>query len=327
MAESRFRIYIDFSFSDAMKDRLRREAAGHELIFVSGGAAASTLETAGVHAEIFDAQIALGQPMLAEIARAPELRWLHVTSAGITRYDTAGFRAKAAARGLQVSNSSAVYALPCAEHALSFLLAQARNLPELLDLRMKNNSPEWWAARARIASLQGQTILLAGYGAIARQLAALLAPFQPRLLAWRRSPRGDEGIPTVSASGLPAALASADHVVNLLPASAETHHFFNAERLRAMKPGAAFYNIGRGATVDQDALLGVLRAGHLSAAWLDVTEPEPLPDDHPLRHEPRCFITPHVAGGQKNEQEHIARHFLANLKRFETGEPLLDRVI
>jgi phosphoglycerate dehydrogenase-like enzyme len=94
-----------------------------------------------------------------------------------------------------------------------------------------------------------------------------------------------------------------------------------------MKPGAVFYNIGRGTTVDQDALLAALRSGKLAAAWLDVTEPEPLPDDHPLRAEANCFITPHIAGGHANEAETLVRHFLENFKRYQDGSPLLDRVM
>jgi phosphoglycerate dehydrogenase-like enzyme len=94
-----------------------------------------------------------------------------------------------------------------------------------------------------------------------------------------------------------------------------------------MKPGAIFYNIGRGTTVNQASLLDALRSGHLKAAWLDVTEPEPLPDNHPLWAEPNCFITPHIAGGQTGEARTLVRHFLQNLQRFVRGEPLLDRVM
>ena len=125
----------------------------------------------------------------------------------------------------------------------------------------------------------------------------------------------------------PARLAEADHVVNILPDSAETRHFFDAARFSAIKPGAIFYNIGRGTTVNQDALLDALRSGRIGAAWLDVTEPEPLPDDHPLWAEPNCFITPHVAGGHTDETKTLVRHFLKNFERFVRGEPLLDRVM
>ena len=94
-----------------------------------------------------------------------------------------------------------------------------------------------------------------------------------------------------------------------------------------MKPGAAFYNVGRGTTVDQDALLAALQSGHLAAAWLDVTDPEPLPPAHPLWTTPNCYITPHSAGGHRTEPARLLQHFLGNLRLFERGETLNDRVI
>jgi phosphoglycerate dehydrogenase-like enzyme len=146
-------------------------------------------------------------------------------------------------------------------------------------------------------------------------------------VAFRRQPRGDEGMPVVTEDGLPAALAEADHVVNILPESPATRRFFDAARFAQLKPGAAFYNIGRGATVDQDALLAALRSGHVGAAWLDVTDPEPLPASHPLWAEPNCFITPHVAGGHTGEACTLVRHFLRNLERFARGQALVDQVM
>jgi phosphoglycerate dehydrogenase-like enzyme len=101
----------------------------------------------------------------------------------------------------------------------------------------------------------------------------------------------------------------------------------NADRLSAVKHGTVFYNVGRGTTVDQDALLAALKSGQLSAAYLDVTDPEPLPTEHPLWTTPNCYITPHSAGGHKTEQERLVQHFLDNLRRFEKGETLQDRVI
>jgi phosphoglycerate dehydrogenase-like enzyme len=93
-----------------------------------------------------------------------------------------------------------------------------------------------------------------------------------------------------------------------------------------MKPGAVFYNIGRGTTVDQLALAEALEDGRLAAAWLDVTDPEPLPDDHPLWAAPNCHITPHTAGGHTNEGETLVLHFLENFRRFLANEALLDRI-
>ena len=115
-------------------------------------------------------------------------------------------------------------------------------------------------------------------------------------------------------------------MVNLLPASESTEKLFDQELFAAFKPGARFYNGGRGATVDQDALLANLESGHLSAALLDVTDPEPLPPEHALWSAPNCVITPHSAGGHHDEHDRLVDHFLANLARFEAGEALDDRV-
>lgn len=273
------------------------------------------------------ADIAFGQPDLESISKSDRLKWIQISSAGFTRYDTPEFRALVAARGLVVTNSSSVYAAACAEHVFAFMLARSRMLPQALRSHAANGSPEYFQLRADSVSLRGQSLVILGFGGIACQLVKLLAPFGMKITGMRRKPLGDEGFPTVTAEGLPAALATADHVINLLPDNAASRGFINAERLAQMKPGAAFYNIGRGTTVDQDALLAALRCGHLAAAWLDVTEPEPLPDDHPLRAEGNCFITPHIAGGHANESETLVRHFVENFKRYQTGAPLLDRVM
>jgi phosphoglycerate dehydrogenase-like enzyme len=116
-------------------------------------------------------------------------------------------------------------------------------------------------------------------------------------------------------------------VVNVLPANGETAHYFNAARINRMKSGAYFYNVGRGSTVDQQALRAALADGRLAGAYLDVTDPEPLPPDHPLWQTPNCWITPHAAGGHVGESARHVRHFLDNLARFTGGQPLRDIAI
>jgi phosphoglycerate dehydrogenase-like enzyme len=273
------------------------------------------------------ADIAFGQPDVESIRNSENLKWLQVSSAGITRYDTPEFRALAAERGLIVTNSSSVYATACAEHALAFMMAQSRLLPAALASHAANGDAEWLGLRGGSVSLQGQHLVILGFGTIARELIRLLEPFKMKVTAMRRSPRGDEACPVVTPENLTSALATADHVVNILPENEASLGFVNAARLAEMKPGAVFHNIGRGTTVNQDDLLESLRSGHLAAAWLDVTDPEPLPEDHPLRHEPRCFITPHIAGGHRGESETLVRHFLANFQKYLAGEPLTDRVM
>jgi phosphoglycerate dehydrogenase-like enzyme len=226
-----------------------------------------------------------------------------------------------------VTNSATVYHEACAVHALSFILAQARQLPLALKTRTANGSPAWHALRGSSRTLRGENVLILGYGAIGRRLAELLRPLAMNVTAYRRKARGDEEVPVVTEGELARTLGNADHVVNILPESAETIHFCNRARFASFKPGAIFYNIGRGTTVDQWALLEALRSGLLSAAWLDVTEPEPLPENHPLWAELNCYLTPHVAGGQRDEAIALVRHFLGNLELFLQGAPLLDRVM
>jgi phosphoglycerate dehydrogenase-like enzyme len=207
------------------------------------------------------------------------------------------------------------------------MLALARRLPQSLeDQRGKPGS--WRAADHRIQSrlLTGQSILIFGYGTIAARLVELLAPLRMNVTCVRRRPRGDEGVRTIPVDQVDAHLPLADHVMNILPQNAESDRFFDARRFERMKPGARFYNVGRGTTVDQPALVEGLGSRRLGAAYLDVTDPEPLPTDHPLWTLPNCFITPHTAGGSSDEFSRLARHFLDNLRRFERGEPLRDVV-
>lgn len=274
-----------------------------------------------------DIEIAFGQPEVSLIEKLDGLRWIHVTSAGYTRYDTPPFRAMAARRKLILTNSSAVYAGPCAEHLLAFMLAQSRRLPEALRTRTATGTPEYIRLRELSRSLVGEKVLLLGMGAIAVRLIELLAPLRMEIAGFRRKAKGNEPVPVVTPGQLPAALATADHVINILPDNADSRNFVDAKFLTSMKRGAIFYNIGRGTTVAQEALADALRSGHLEAAWLDVTDPEPLPAGHPLLSIPNCFITPHTGGGHRNENESLVRHFMDNFGRYRAGEPLLDRVI
>ena len=321
-----FRIFVDFAVTPEVLELLQAGTRGHQLVFPRTPVA-SVLAKAERDPQFATVDIAFGQPEPEAIAEAGLLKWIHISTSGITRYDNPQFRALMAERKIPVTNSASVYNEACAVHALSFMLAQARKLPLALKTQAASGTKAWKDIRGSSGTLRGETVLILGYGAIGRRLAELLHPFDMKVIAYRRKPRGDEGVPVITEARLPGALAEADHVVNILPDSKETRHFFDTARFAMIKRGAIFYNIGRGTTVDQDALLEALRSGRIGAAWLDVTEPEPLPDEHPLRKEPNCFITPHVAGGHADETKTLVRHFLKNFERFVRGEPLLDRVM
>jgi phosphoglycerate dehydrogenase-like enzyme len=301
-------------------------AAGHRLIR-SAASSRSVLAAGASDPALAEADVAYGQPAPDDIVKNPRLRWVALSTAGYTRYDRDEFRAAMTARGTPVTSASTVFADPCAQQMLAAMLALARSLPT--QLRNQDGPREWRYHEDRFVAsvLTGQSVLLLGYGAIGRRLAELLAPFHGRLTAYRRTPRGDEGIEVVTDAGLPAALASADLVVSLLPESPATRLFMNAARFAQMKPGARFFNVGRGSTVDQDALIAALQSGHVAGAYLDVMDPEPLPPAHPLWSAPNCFLTCHIAGGTRDQDDKLVRQFLENLRRFEAGESLIDRVI
>ena len=270
-------------------------------------------------------EVLFGQPDPEDALALPELRWIHITSAGYTRYDTPSFRDRLAEKGAILTNSSSVYDEPCAQHLLAMMLAFSRRLPQAQD--EQRGGREWRSSQLRAEStlFQDGKVLIVGYGAIARRLVELLKPFGVEVVAVRREPTGDEAIPTFPIDELDRLLPEADHVANVLPANASTDGLFDAARFARMKDGARFYNIGRGTTVDQDALLAAI--DRLDGAYLDVTDPEPLPPDHPLWRTPKVLVTPHTAGGHRGEELRLVRHFLANLARFKKGETLADRVI
>lgn len=320
------RIFSDSQLGSPATQLLLDGVAPHTVIFPQKPVA-SVLAKGEPDPAFATADIAFGQPDVESIRQSERLRWLHLTTAGFTRYDNDAFRALAAERGLVVTNSSSVYAAACAEHVFAFMLAQARQLPLGLATSTANGTPAWQHLRQSSFSLRGQSMVILGFGAIAGHLVKLLAPFDMKITAMRRRPRGDEGVATVPPEQLAGALAAADHVVNILPDNADSLGFINASRLAAMKRGAVFYNIGRGTTVVQEALADALHAGQVGAAWLDVTDPEPLPVGHSLREAPHCHITPHTAGGHRNESETLVRHFLGNLRRFLDGAELHDRIM
>jgi phosphoglycerate dehydrogenase-like enzyme len=317
-------IWTNLSLAEDVLRHLQKQVSPHKIV-ISPAASGSNLVTAGAETACRTADVAFGQPDPADILASTSLRFIQLSSAGYTRYDNDALRAHLQSRKVPMANASGVYDEPCAQHTLAMILSAARRLGDAL-----RDQPvqSWRYAELRRESrlLNQQTILLVGYGAIARRLAELLQPLGMNVVGVRRSVRGDENIPTQPIADLPALLGSADHVVNILPLNDSTRRLFDANMFARCKPGAVFYNIGRGDTVDQDALVSMLQSGHLAQAWLDVTTPEPLPTGHPLWTAPNCHITPHTAGGHHDEQRRLVQHFINNLTRFLNDRPLLDRI-
>ncbi len=319
-------IWTNAKFSDADTQLLVEGTRKHTLVNAKA-ASASVLDAGKADPDLPQADIAFGQPDAAQCIALPQLRWVEVTTAGYTRYDTPEFQEAFRARGAAFSNVSEVFADPCAQHVLAMMLALGRRL--LPSYRDQLNDHAWHYAERRYHSrlLTGQSVLMLGYGAIGRRLAELLAPFGMKLTAVRRQTRSERGVRIIPEESVSSALAEADHVVNILPDNASTRNYVNARRLACCKPGARFYNVGRGTTVDERALLEALRSGRISEAYLDVFETEPLPVDNAFWELPNCYITPHTAGGRHDQDTAIVQHFLKNLAAFERGEAMVDRVV
>lgn len=326
MSDSKLTIWCNARF-DSDAGSLLRDGIGEHKLVISDKATSSNLVATEPDPQMGEADIIFGQPDPRAVLASQRIGWIHLTSAGYTRYDTEAFRAAGAKRELILTNSSTVYAEPCAQHAAAFIYALARQLPQAMHNQQTDRA--WPARQLRQNSvlLGGQRTLMFGFGSIAARLMELLAPLWLDIVGVRRTPMKGEPLNMVTPPESDALLPEADLIINLLPANPSTENYFNAERIARFKRGVVFINIGRGSTVDQDALLAALEEGRIGAALLDVTTPEPLPPDHPLWRHPNCTITPHTAGGFRGEHQALVQHFLDNFERFTHQREMLDRVI
>ena len=322
----RFTIWCNAEFAPAAKRRLEAATKHHQLVW-SARTNASGLQEGVPDPALASADIAFGQPALVDCLGATRLKWIELSTAGYARYDREDLKEALRSRAAVMTNASGVFADPCAQHVLAMMLSLGRQLPQSLQDQLGDRSWQYTQRRYDSHLLTGSTVLLLGFGAIGRRLVELLAPFGMTILAVRRQTRSERAVRIIPPEKISTALAQADHIVNILPENDETRGYVNARRLAAVKPGARFYNVGRGTTVDQTALIEALVSGRLGAAYLDVTDPEPLPPEHPLWSTPNCFITPHTAGGRHDQDTALVEHFLANLAAFERGEALVDRIV
>ena len=260
----------------------------------------------------------------AFLAAAPELRFVQSWSAGVDTYlELPGLKNN---DSIVLANMAGVHGPAIAEHVFAMLLALTRDLPAYFEAQRDGN----WDhdAGTGLTTLAGRTICVVGMGGIGSEIARRAKAFDMRVLATVRSerPAPDYVDELGTAADMDRFLAEADVVAVALPLTDETRGLFDAERFELMKAGAYFLNIGRGPLADSDALLAALRSGHLAGAGLDVTDPEPLPTDHPLWREPKVIVTPHVSSRAELTQERRWAMFRENLRRFGAGEPLVNVV-
>lgn len=266
------------------------------------------------------AEIIFGNPTKDDLHRARALQWVQMTWAGADRYLEGNFP-----RNVRLTTASGAFGETIAEHALGMLLALCRRLPAYI------RAGEWRDLGAE-KQVGGATALIYGCGdlggSIARRLKGLGVSTVGVCRDARRSREGFDVLTTLECAEL--FLPKADFVLCAMPHTALTAGYFDAERIALMKYGAVFVNVGRGSFADTDALAAALRENRLFGVGLDVTKPEPLPQEHPLWTLPNAIITPHVAGVSFGHLPQVEQKIWEicgeNLRRYLRGEPLKNEV-
>jgi phosphoglycerate dehydrogenase-like enzyme/glyoxylase-like metal-dependent hydrolase (beta-lactamase superfamily II) len=284
---------------------LRLVAPDVELAFAKDRAAARSL--------VADADGLVGACSAELLEAGTKLRWVQVGSAGVEEYVALP---RVASREVALTNAQRLYGPEIADHAMGLLLALTRQLTRATP------------SRAELVELRDRTVLVAGLGGIGREIAKRAASFGARVVATEGHPK--EPPPFVERVGGPDALfdfaREADVVFVCTPLTRQTERMFDARFFGVLKPGAFLVNVARGRCVDSDALFAALESGRLRGAGLDVTDPEPLPLDHPLRKLANVIVTPHDAAASDAASERQFLLFRENLRRFAAGEPLLSVV-
>ena len=253
----------------------------------------------------------------SQIAPAKNVRYIHTISAGIDGYIDEVDRCHGSA--LPVTNGAGVYSDAVGEHVIALLLAVVHGIVP----SVRNMAEKQWPAIPMLGNVNGKTIAVLGTGDIGNNAARICAAMGARVLGFKL--HACDPFPPYSEiytgdDGLDALLPQADAVLVCLPGSPFTKDMLDARRIGLMKAGSVLVNIGRGSIVNTEALMEALRSGHIAAAGLDVTDPEPLPPDHPLWDCPNLLITPHISGLGASKQKH-AEWFAENLRAYLEGRP------
>jgi len=272
---------------------------------------------------IAEADAVIGDVPDSLLPQAQRLRWVQTTGAGANAVCTPGMIAREEIIG---TSCVGVHVASVPEQTLAMVFAFARCLPEQIINQHTAHRFYWPTA---MFELEGQTMAILGLGYIGRSLAQKAKGLGMRVTGWRRS---SEPVPAglldrqFAPDDLHGLLADADHVVICLPLTPETRGLIGAAELRLMKRSAFLYNVGRGAIVDQAALIVALKDGTIAGCGTDVPEPEPLPADHPLWDAPNLILLTHYGGLTPKYGPRAYAIISENVRRFLAGEPLQNVV-
>ena len=303
-------IYDPVGFEESQIASIRTAAGDADVVVSSKEQLAAELE----QAEIF-----FGFHSPDVFQRAPHLRWIQTTSAGLDQI----LVPELVQRDLLITNASGVYAPQVAEQAWCLTLAIAGRVPHYWEEQKAHN----WQAVDRI-DLDGSTAGVIGLGGIGRRYSGVAAAFGMRVLAvdLHQPPKPESVEALWSIDEIDRLLEQSDFVLVSCPYTKETHHLLDESRLSHMKSSAVLVNIARGSIVDESALVSALQNGRIAAAGIDVCEQEPLPPESSLWDVPNLVISPHCAGLSPQRMQQMANFFIENLGRYVAGQALVNLV-
>lgn len=241
------------------------------------------------------------------------LDWIHVAAAGVDAILTPAV----VASGVRVTNAAGVFDRPIAEYVLACVSAHAKQLPCTLERQRERV----WRQRVT-TNLAGLRVVVLGAGGIGSEVARLLTAVGMTVRLVARTARDTPDGPVAALPDLPALLAEADVFVVALPATAETERIVDARTIAMLRPHCLFVNVGRGRTVDEDALRAALRDGRLGGAVLDAFEVEPLPEGDPLWGDPRVIVSPHTSSRTEGWRDRLAAQFVEQYRDWRAGAPM-----
>jgi phosphoglycerate dehydrogenase-like enzyme len=277
--------------------------------------------------ELPDTDIFVGYSLRAkQLLEAKKLKWIHSTAAGVAQLMYPELRYS----GILVTNPSGIFSVPMAEHTMGLLIAMARNFSDCVRYQDQSHwaQQELWDQPQHLTELNGQVLLIVGYGSIGHELARRAKAFDMRVWGVSRSGKGDSALAEkiVPITQLHEVLPHADFVVVSAPETSETKHRIGAPELARMKPTARLINVARGSLLDQSALLAALQQKKIAGAALDVTDPEPLPATDPLWKAPNLLVTPHTSAISDRLWPRQTVLLLDLLERWFAGRELFNRV-
>ncbi|ANF95992.1 D-2-hydroxyacid dehydrogenase [Paenibacillus bovis] len=304
------KIVVLQQLTESQKQKVQEAAPSYEIVAVPVREASDSI--------LAEAEIILGWSRKLQdfiLSDKCPVQWIQTWSAGVDKMPMEQLEQKQ----VLLTSANGVHTIPISEQIFAYMLAFSRNLHRAV----RNQGKHAWDESGTFTELHGKTIVIVGVGNIGAGTAQLAKAFGMKTIGVRRSGKEQDGIDQMySMEQLDEALAQGDYVINILPLTEETKQLFNRERFAVMKDSSLFINVGRGPSVDTDALVEALQSGAIAGAGLDVFDPEPLPEDHPLWDMEQVIITPHIAGSNEHYTDRVIEIFTKNLQAYQQDRTL-----